>query len=63
MRSDELLELRDDLLVAAELELGLDPPLQQVQAQLLEPTDLRSGERQVGELAERWAAPEREAAA
>lgn len=60
VRGDELLQLADDVRVPAEGEIGLDPPLERGQAQLLEPGDRRLRERLVGEVGERWAAPEGE---
>ena len=58
--SDERLELRDELGVAAERKIGLDPLLERDRAELLEPRDLGLGERLVEEVGERRAAPERE---
>ena len=60
LRGDERLELGDELCVAAEREIGLDPLLQRDRAQLLEPGDLRLRERLVEEVGERGATPERE---
>ena len=57
---DQRLELADELSAAAELEVGVDPLLERLQAQLLEPADLGLGERLEGEVGERWAAPQRE---
>ena len=54
------LELADQLGIAAERELRLDPLLDRGQTQLLEPGDLRLGERLVGEVGKRRAAPERQ---
>ena len=57
---DERLELPDEVGVPAERQVGVEPVDQRVQAKLLEPTDLMLGERLVGELGERRAAPHRE---
>ena len=57
---DERLELGDELGVAPEREVGLDPLLERDGAELLEPRDLGLGERLVEEVGERRAAPERE---
>ena len=57
---DERLELRDEVDVPAERQVGVDPLDQRAQAKLLEPTDLVLGERLVGELCEWRAAPHRE---
>ena len=59
---DERLELADDVAVAAELEVGVDPLLDRDEAQLLEPADLRLRQVVERELGERRAAPERERA-
>ena len=53
-------ELRDQRGVAAEREVGVDPHLDREQVHLLEAPDRRLGERLVGEVGERGAAPERE---
>ena len=60
MGGDELLQLADDVRMPAEGEIGLDPALERGQAQLLEPLDRRLRERLVGEVGERWPAPESE---
>ncbi len=60
LRGDERLELGDELRVAPEREVGLDPLLERDGAQLLEPGDLGLRERLVEEVGERRAAPERE---
>ena len=39
MLADEHLELTDELGVAAECEVGLEPPLERLQAELFEPRD------------------------
>jgi hypothetical protein len=54
---DQRLELRDDVVVAAERQVGLDALLQHRQLQLLEPRDLDAAERLGGELGQRRAAP------
>jgi hypothetical protein len=53
-------DLADDLLVAACSQVGVDGQLRGRQAQRLEPADLRTGERLVGDVGERVAAEERE---
>ena len=58
--SDKRLELPDEVDVPAERQVDVDPLDQRAQAKLLEPTDLTLGERLVGELGERRAAPHRE---
>ncbi len=60
---DEALELGDELGVAAEGEVGVDPLLEHDRAELLEPRDLVLRERLVQEVGERGAAPERESVA
>ena len=57
---DQRLELADQVGVAAEREVGLDPFLDRRQAQVLEPSDLCLRERLERELGQRRAAPERE---
>src|SRR6266511_44706 len=57
---DELLQLADDVRMPAEGEIGLYPALERGQAQLLKPRDRVLRERLVGEVGERWPAPERE---
>src|SRR5262249_56843039 len=58
--SHEPLELADELRVAAELEIGVDPLLEREYAQLLEARDLICRERFVREVRKRRAAPEAE---
>ncbi len=58
--SDERLELPDKVDVPAERQVDVDPLDQGVQAKLLKPADLVLGERLIGELGERRAAPHRE---
>ena len=60
MQPDERLELADDLDVAAEREVGLEPALEGGQTQLLEACDRRLRERLVGNVGERRTAPEAE---
>ncbi len=60
MLDDERLELDDELLVASELEIGLDPLLLGGEAELVEARDLGLSEVRVSELRQRGAAPERE---
>ena len=62
VRGDQRLELGQDVLVAAEREVGLDPILERGEPQVLEPPDLVLRERLVREVGERRAAPERERA-
>ena len=57
---DERLQHADELLVAAELEVGVDAIGERRQANLLESPDLRLGEGLEGEIGEGWSAPERE---
>ena len=56
----ERLELADHLRVAAERQVCVDALFERDQAQLVEPRDLLLGERLVGEVRQRWAAPQRE---
>ena len=58
--ADERLELGNELGVAAEGEVGLDPLLESGQAQLLEASDLALRERLGREVRKRRSAPERE---
>ena len=60
MIPDECLELADDVAVAAELEVGIDPLPVGDQAKLVEPADLGLCEIVERELRERRPAPERE---
>ena len=60
MGGDELLQLTDELRVAAERELGVDPSFDRRQPNLLEPLDRGPGERLVREIGERATAPKRE---
>ena len=57
---DERLELADHLGVPAGREVGVDRHLGRAQPQLLEPADLGGGERLVGDVGQRLAAPQRE---
>ena len=57
---DQRLELGDQLLVAAERELGVDPLLERYQPQLLETRRLGLGEGLEGEVGKGCAAPRRE---
>ena len=57
---DEALELRDELAVPGEREVGVDPVLERGQSQLLEPRDLRLRERLPREVGERCAPPQAE---
>ena len=54
------LELSDHLCVAAERQVCVDALLEGDHAQLVEPRDLLLGERLVGEVRQRWAAPQRQ---
>jgi hypothetical protein len=60
MLGDQRLQLADELVVAAEGEVRVDPKLQRGDAKLFEAKDRRLGERLVREVRERCAAPERE---
>ena len=60
VRGDQRLELGQDVLMAAEREVGLDPILERRQPQVLEPPDLVLRERLVREVGERRSAPEPE---
>ncbi len=60
MLGHEFLQLNDELLMTAELEVGGDPFLLRRQAKLLETRDLGLREVLVPELGERRSAPERE---
>ena len=57
---DQLLELADELRVAAGLEVGRDPLLEHREAQLLQTGHGRQRERLVGEVGQRLAPPELE---
>ena len=61
--ADERLELADERSVTAEGELGLDPPFEPDQPQLVEPADRRARKRLVREVGERRPAPESECVA
>src|SRR5207302_5624170 len=58
MLLDELLELADELAVAADLQFGVDAVLQRRQPSLLEPTDFVARERLESEVVERRPAPQ-----
>src|SRR5581483_12332134 len=60
LAGDERLELAGEVLVPPEREVGVEPPLERVQAQLLEPRALRRRERLGRELRERRPAPQLE---
>ena len=60
MLGDECLELSDQLVVAPECEVGVDPELDCCQPDLLEPGDGCLGEALVGEVRERRAPPQRQ---
>src|SRR5215218_8843421 len=60
MLADEPPELGDEVGMAAERQVGLDPLLERAQAQLLEPADLFASEVLIGEVGERRTAPEGE---
>src|SRR5262249_10965074 len=57
---NEGLELADELGAGPPLEVGVDPLLESVESQLVQPPDLALGERLGGGVGERRAAPERE---
>jgi hypothetical protein len=63
MLADERLKLRDQLVLAPEREICLDPRLQRRQPRLLETSDLLLRELLVPELGERRPTPERESLA
>ena len=60
---DEPFQLRHELVVSAECELGLDPVLQRADVQLFEALDLVLGEGLVREVRQRGSPPELECAA
>ena len=60
MEADERLQLGHELRVAAEREVGVDPPFERSEARGLEPLCFRLRENVVGELGEGLAAPEPE---
>ena len=60
MLPHERLQLADDLGMTARGELGVDPLLERGQPQLLQPHDLRLGERLIREVRERRPAPQRQ---
>ena len=59
MLGDQRTELADELGVAAERKVGLDPFFEREQAQLLQARDLGDEGALVGEVGQRVAAPER----
>jgi hypothetical protein len=60
MLAHERLELRNDVDVAVELEVGFEATLERAQAELIKAVDVRRGEGRGGEVGERLAAPEAE---
>jgi hypothetical protein len=60
MVGDQALELADEVRMASEREVGLDPLFEGTQAQLLQPRDLRLGKRLVGEVVQRRSSPQPE---
>ena len=60
IRGRELLQLRDELAVAAERELGVESLLERRQPQLLQTRDLRLGKRLVAEVLQRLATEQRQ---
>src|SRR5438128_23889 len=60
MLGDQRVEFPDELSVAADIEVELEPPLERGKAKLLEARRLRLREPLVHEIGERRAAPERE---
>ena len=62
MRLDQRLQLPNEALVLAELEVGVDPQLERMHTELLEAHCRRTGELLVRDVDERRAAPERERA-
>lgn len=63
MPAHELLQLGHELLVEAELQIGLDPVLERLHVQLCQAFRLAFGERLVRQLRQRRAAPHGESAA
>ncbi len=63
MLRDQRLELRDEVAVAAEREVGIDSLLERQEAKLVQPADRRLGEPLIRKLRERRAAPESECVA
>jgi hypothetical protein len=57
MSGQEALELANELGVASELELGVNPPLERYKPQLFEPPALALGEVLEGDFRERRASP------
>ncbi len=57
MHTDQVLELGHDLRVPTLLKVGVKPILECGDAQLLEPGDVRSGKRFVGEVLKRRSSP------
>ena len=60
MRTDQRLELADQLLVTTEREIDIDALLDRRHASLFEARNLRLSERVEGEVRERGAPPERQ---
>ena len=60
MLLDQRLELADHLGMAAAREVGVDRQFDRPHAKLVQAPDLSGGERLVGDVGERLAAPERE---
>ena len=58
--ADKSLQLTHEPRVAPAGKIGIDPPLERRQAQLLEPSHVGLGEGLVGQVGERGSAPERE---
>ncbi len=58
--ADELLELADERPVPAQLQVGVDSPLERGQPELLQASDRGLGERVVGEIRQRRPSPQRE---
>jgi hypothetical protein len=58
--ADERFELADELGVAAEREVGLEPPLERAEAELLQAESLALRTRRVSKVCERRSAPEAE---
>src|SRR5207247_781371 len=55
---DQGLELADRLVVPPERDVGVDPLLERSEAKILQPADLRLGERLVSEIGQRRPPPE-----
>ncbi len=59
MASSQILQLRDDLRLTTEVEIGIDPVLCRCEPQLLQPGDLGLSEGLVHEICESGPPPQR----